>query len=424
MVWQFAYDLLTSLAAGPGAAWLAMRPKYRPLLHRFAPGVPATLAQAPIWLQACSMGEVNAARPILEAMAARWPEIPLLLTTSTLAGQHQAEMIAGPVPVTWFPFDHRISVTRFLKRLAPRLLILLETEVWPNTVRLTRQRGVPVAILNGRISDKHFGRYTRMKAFWRPVFGALSAVCAQNAQYAERLRLLGVPESALHVTGNTKFEGVETEFSQKEADELRALTGIPQQAPVLVFGSMRSGDETLAAACWAELSARFPELRMILVPRHLERVSAVCSAFTEPVLLYSALRNGQEAAGERLLVVDVMGELVKFYALATAAVIGGSFYPGVDGHNPLEPAALGIPTVFGPFMRNFIDPARVLLKSDGAVQTDAVELPELLPRLLEDAEWRARLATNGRTAVLTTQGAIVRSLDVLEGLMGLPPRAG
>ncbi|HOF41299.1 MAG TPA: 3-deoxy-D-manno-octulosonic acid transferase, partial [Candidatus Hydrogenedentes bacterium] len=194
-------------------------------------------------------------------------------------------------------------------------------------------------------------------------------------------------------------------------------------APVLVFGSMRDGDERLASTCWAELSARLPELRMILVPRHLERVSTVCAAFTEPVLLHSALRSGQKPSGERLLVVDVMGELVKFYALATAAVIGGSFYPGVEGHNPLEPAALGIPTVFGPFMRNFIDPARALLESGGAVQTDAVELPEILSRLLIDEDWRARLASNGRAAVRTTQGAIARSLDVLEGLMEPPIRA-
>ncbi|HPK00274.1 MAG TPA: glycosyltransferase N-terminal domain-containing protein [Candidatus Hydrogenedentes bacterium] len=423
MVSQFAYDLLTTLAAGPGAAWLAMRPGYRPLLRRFAPGVPATLERAPIWLQACSMGEVNAARPILEAMAARWPAIPLLLTTSTLTGRRQAEMTAGAVPVTWFPFDHRICVGRFLDRIGPRMLVLLETEVWPNAVRMTRRRGVPVAILNGRISDKHFGRYARMKSFWRPVFGALSAVCAQNAHYADRLRVLGVPESALHVTGNTKFEGVQTEFSQDEAERLRAQAGIPPHAPVLVFGSMRDGDERLASTCWAELSARLPELRMILVPRHLERVSTVCAAFTEPVLLHSALRSGQKPSGERLLVVDVMGELVKFYALATAAVIGGSFYPGVEGHNPLEPAALGIPTVFGPFMRNFIDPARALLESGGAVQTDAVELPEILSRLLIDEDWRARLASNGRAAVRTTQGAIARSLDVLEGLMEPPIRA-
>ncbi len=180
MLPQLAYDVLTTLAAAPGAAYLAVRPEYRPLLRRFAPPVPARLDGAPIWVQACSMGEVNAARPILEAMAARWPDIPILLTTSTLAGRRQAEKTAGTIPVTWFPFDHRVCVGRFLERLGPRLLVLLETEVWPNAVWGARRRSVPVAVLNGRISDKHFRRYRRMKRFWRPVFGALSAVGAQN----------------------------------------------------------------------------------------------------------------------------------------------------------------------------------------------------------------------------------------------------
>ncbi len=423
MLPQIAYDVLTTLAAAPGAAYLAARPEYRPLLRRFAPPVPARLDGAPIWVQACSMGEVNAARPILEAMAARWPDIPILLTTSTLAGRRQAEKMAGTVPVTWFPFDHRVCVGRFLERLGPRLLVLLETEVWPNAVWAARRRGVPVAVLNGRISDKHIRRYRRWKGFWRPVFGSLSAVCAQNREYADRLRELGTEETALHVTGNTKFEGVRTEFPRADAEALRGQMGIPANAPVIVFGSMRSGDERLAAACWADLKTRFPELRMILVPRHLERVNEVCAPFEEPLLLRSEVRAGRTPAGERVLVVDVMGELVGFYAIATVAVIGGSFYPGVEGHNPIEPAALGIPTVFGPYMRNFIDPARALLEGDGALQTDAEHLRESLATLLDDAEARERLAGKGRRAVLANQGAIARSLDVLEPLLSPPPAA-
>ncbi len=423
MLPQLAYDVLTTLAAAPGAAYLAVRPEYRPLLRRFAPPVPARLDGAPIWVQACSMGEVNAARPILEAMAARWPGIPILLTTSTLAGRRQAEKTAGTIPVTWFPFDHRVCVGHFLERLGPRLLVLLETEVWPNAVWGARRRSVPVAVLNGRISDKHIRRYRRMKGFWRPVFGALSAVCAQNGEYADRLRELGTDETAVHVTGNTKFEGVRTEFPRVEVEVLRGQMGIPADAPVMVFGSMRPGDERLAAACWADLKTRIPGLRLILVPRHLERVGEVCASFEEPLLLRSEVRGGRTPAGERVLVVDVMGELVGFYAIATVAVIGGSFYPGVEGHNPLEPAALGIPTVFGPYMRNFIDPARALLEGDGALQTDADHLRESLATLFDDAEARERLAGKGRSAVLANQGAIARSLDVLEPLLNPSPAA-
>lgn len=420
---QLAYDALTTLAAVPGAVYLAAHPKHRPLLARFAPRRPEMTGTHPVWVQACSMGEVNAARPILEAMAARWPDIPLLLTTSTVSGRRQAEQTGGDIPVAWFPFDHRLCVKRFLDRFSPRILVLLETEVWPNAVRITRQHGIPVAILNGRISDKHFRRYSRVARFWRPVFASLSAACAQNGEYAQRMRALGAHAAAVHTTGNTKFEGVRTEYPESEADALRAHVGIPRGCPVLVFGSMRTGDERLAAECWAGLRAQYPGLRLILVPRHLERVRDVCAPFDEPLLLRSETRMGRTPAGERVIVVDVMGELVAFYAISSIAVIGGSFYPGVEGHNPLEPAALGIPTVFGPYMRNFIDPARALLKEGGAIQVVAEELQKTLARLLNDSETHDRLAAKGRMAVLANQGAIGRSLAILEPLVR-PDSAG
>ena len=420
MVARLTYDLMTTLAAGPGAAYLALRTKHRPLLGRFAPRVPEELGPHPIWLQACSLGEVNAAQPILEAVAARWPDVPILLTTSTVSGRQRAEAFTDRFPATWFPFDHRRCVNGFLDRLAPRMLILLETEVWPNAVRGARQQGVPVAVLNGRISDKHFTRYRRMKGFWRPVFASLSAVCTQNEEYAARMRALGAPEAAVHVTGNTKFEGVRTDFPAEEAAALRAEVGLAPGCPVVVFGSMRDGDEALAARCWAGLRSRHPDLHFVLVPRHVERVRDVCASFDEPVLLRSETKAGRAPAGERIVVVDVMGELVAFYAMATAAVIGGSFYPGVEGHNPLEPAALGVPTVFGPYMRNFIDPAGALLEGGGALQVTANDLQETLAGLLEGPEKRDRLGEKGRGAVLANQGAIGRSLAVLEAMVAFP----
>lgn len=417
MVAHLLYDALTTLASVPGAAYLAAHRKYWPLFRRFAPPVPEHLESRPLWMQACSMGEVNAAKPILEAMAARWPDVPLLLTTSTLSGWHKAATMPATIPTTWFPFDHRLCIQGFLKRISPRMLVLLETEVWPNAVHLTRKRGLPVAIVNGRISDKHFRRYRRMARLWRPVFSSLSAVCVQNDEYAERMRILGAREAAVHVTGNTKFEGVRTEFPEAEKKALREQTGLPPEARVLVFGSMRPGDEALAAACWTGLKARFPDLHLVLVPRHIERAREVCAAFDEPLLLRSETKAGREPAGERIVVVDVMGELVAFYAMATLAVVGGSFYPGVEGHNPLEPAALAVPTVFGPYMRNFIDPAKALLEKGGAIQTDDESLPNTLANLLNDPHARERLGSEGRAAVLANQGAIARALDILEPFM-------
>lgn len=408
----FTYDVLTSLAAAPGAAYLAARPKHRPLLGRFAPRRPDTVGQRPIWLQACSVGEVNAARPILEAMAARWPDVPLLLTTSTISGKQQAETLS--FPVTWFPFDHRLCVRRFLDRIQPRMLVLLETEVWPNAIRMTRQAGIPVAVLNGRISDEHYPGYWRLRRFWRPVFADLSAACVQNEEYAERMRALGAPPDAVHVTGCTKFEGVRTEFPDTQIDALREAMGIPRDCPVVVFGSVHTADIPLAVQCWAHLRDHCPDLRLVLVPRHIERTGRVCAAFDEPLLLRSETLKGRAPAGERVLVVDVMGELCAFYALASIAVICDSFRPKDDGHNPLESAALGIPTVFGPYMSSVIDPVTALLSNGGALEVTSEALPETLRELLDAPERRERLASNGRAAVSANRGAVGRSLALLE----------
>lgn len=411
------YDLLTTLMAPPGALWLSLRQKHRPLLRRFDPLPPAGL-HSPVWIQACSVGEVSTAKPIVQAMEARWPDMPLLLTVSTVAGGKWAQEANPELAQTWFPFDHRVAVNRFIGSVKPRALVLIETEIWPNVIRFSRRQQIPVVVLNGRISDKHFERYRRMASLVRPVFSMLSGVGAQNDEYAERFRDLGVPPSALAITGNTKFDGVRTEGTADLRQRVLEENGIPPDTPILLFGSTRPGDEALAAQCWQTLREAFPTLVLAVAPRHLDRVREILPLFSEPVVRRTELKAGRRLTNERVIIVDTLGELASFYAAATVAVVGGSFYPGVNGHNPLEPAALGIPTVFGPFMRNFIDPARVLVETNGAVQVKAPEdLLATIDRLLNDPTLREDLAIRGRQAVLVNQGAIRRSIDFLEGFI-------
>ena len=413
------YDIATSLAAPAAAAWLLIHPRHRSLLGRFDPPVPP-FQNTPIWLHACSVGEVAVATPLIAALQGRWPDAPALLTVSTIAGRRLADSSAGPVPIAWFPFDHRWSVNRFLTRANPRLLVLVETEIWPNAIRMARRRGIPVAVVNGRLSDKHFDRYRR-RAWWvRPAFAAISAAGMQNREYAERIEELGTPSSAIQVTGSTKVDGVATEVPRDLPSRVRSENGLPPEARVLVFGSTRPGDEALAAQCWGALRDEFPDLRIVVAPRHVERAGEALAAFDEPVLKRSAVRNGTSPGTERVLLVDTLGELTSFYAVATVAVIGGSFYPGVNGHNPLESAALGIPTVFGPYMRNFIDPARILVEADGAFQvTRPEELPGVLRRLLSSAHMCRQIVDRGRKAVLANQGATARTLELLAPFLAL-----
>lgn len=408
------YDIVTTLLAPPGALWLGLRRRHRSLLGRFAP-LQAALERHPLWVQACSVGEVTTAKPVLAAFKACRPDLPVLLTTSTEAGRAWARQACPEVPSAWFPFDQRTVVKRFLAQAQPRALVLVETEIWPNVIRLAHRRGIPVLIVNGRLSDKHFVRYRRLGPAVRGVFARVAGVGAQNEEYAERFRSLGVPEHAVTVTGNTKFDVVRTEGGEALRSSVLASNHLSPDVPILLFGSTRPGDEALAASCWATLRESYPHLMLIVAPRHPERVRDIARVFTEPLILRSEIKAGKQPATERILLVDTLGELAAFYAAATVAVVGGSFHPGVNGHNPLEPAALGIPTVFGPYMRNFIDPARVLVEAGGAVQTrGAEELCRVLDALLADPSQRAVLGRRGRDAVLANQGAIKRTLQFLE----------
>lgn len=408
------YNSSLTIAAPVARVWLRMHAEHRLLLERFAPA-PPQLGDGALWVHACSVGEVNTARPILAALKKRFPETPCLLTSSTATGFSLASGVKEADAVAWCPFDTRAALRRFLDAVRPRALVLVETEIWPNMLRECRRRGILVLIVNGRLSDKHFARYQRRATWLRPVFAQVSAVGVQNDAYAERFVALGVAPESVAVTGNTKFDGVATTVTPRIRSRLRAELGWGSETPVLVFGSTRPGDEALAAACWARLSEEFPELRLAVAPRHLDRAGEAAACFGEEVARRSLLKANKQRPGEhRVLIVDTLGELVSFYAIATIAVIGGSFYPGVNGHNPLEAAALGVPTVFGPFMSNFPDPARALTEANGAIQVPAPEaLCDTLSQLLRDAAQRRHLGTRGRKAILAEQGAIARNVELI-----------
>lgn len=410
----FLYDIVISAVALIAAAWLALSRPHRALLARFAPPIPENLPNRPVWIQACSVGEVTTAKPIIAAMRARWPGVGVLLTVSTKAGYQWAQTTCADTSVTWFPFDCRRSVRRFLRAVRPRALVLIETEIWPNVLRETRRLEIPVVLMNGRLSDKHLGRYRCFRRFFRPVLAGLSAAGMQNEEYAARMTDLGLDRARVHLTGCTKFDGVVDECAPENAARLLNENGLTPGAPVLIFGSTRPGDEALAAACWQTLREEFPGLHLIVAPRHRERMAEAEAAFDEPLLRRSDVLHGRTPAGERVLILDTVGELVAFYALSAVAVIGGSFYPGVNGHNPIEPAALGVPAVFGPYMRNFVDPARELVDRGAALQVSAPEdLLNALRGLLKDPDARKRMAERGREAVQANQGAVARNLDLL-----------
>lgn len=405
------YDMATTLAAPPGVAYLAASPRYRSLLGRFAPRVPAK-GVGGVWFHACSVGEVAVARPLIKAFCRRWPGIPVLLTVSTVTGRAQAERLEPDIPIAWLPFDHRLSVGSFIKRARPRALILVETELWPNLIRSAQRRSVPVLVANGRLSDRHFESYRKHRGWFEPLFRALSALGMQTEEYRTRAVELGADVKSTIVTGSMKFDGVTTAGAH-EAAELRSEMGIPADAPVLVFGSTRPGDEAMAAACWPVWQEAASGLRLIIAPRHLERVEQAASALKEPVARRSEDRPSTPTEA-RIHLLDTLGELGRAYAMATVAIIGGSFSPEINGHNPLEPASLGIPAVFGPHMRNFAEPAAMLIEGGGALQVaDAHGLCATVQSLLADEHARKSMSEKALRVVAEGRGAVARTLDLL-----------
>jgi len=322
-----------------------------------------------------------------------------------------------------FPLDHPLTVRRFFDQLQPRALLLVETELWPGVLACAHERRVPVALLSGRLSDDRANAYRRVAALWRPVIRPITVAAMQSATYADRIAELGLDRGRISITGNIKYDAVPTASSPKERAALRAQLGIAPDAPVLVFGSTREGDETLAARCYAYLRKHIPGLRLIVAPRHLDRLEAAQSALSEfPQLRRSALPAGM-VGGDPVLILDTHGELGSIYGVAQIAVVCGSFYPGVNGHNPIEPAAQGVAAVFGTYMRNFADIAAQLLDGCGAVQVDSPEsLPEFLATLLADAPGRTAIGESGARVVHSNQGAIQRTLDavapMIEGVLG------
>ncbi|MCH7910084.1 MAG: 3-deoxy-D-manno-octulosonic acid transferase [Candidatus Hydrogenedentes bacterium] len=416
----YLYKIAVTLATPLVALWLAMSARRRPLLARFRPPV-FNFDAPPIWVHACSVGEVNTARPILEAMARRWPESPFLLTVSTPTAMALAQDLQLPAQVAWFPFDNPFLVGIFLRRLRPKALVLIETELWPCVITQTRATGAPVILVNGRLSDTRAASYRRFAAFFRPAIRCITSAGMQNERYAERLQALGADPARVTVTGNSKFDSAPARLSGEERARLRTALRIPPEAPVLVFGSTRPGDEALAAQCWESLKDRLPGLVLIVAPRHLERLSEAREAFRGSAVL---LRSQLDAAAGSMshggvVLLDTHGELSCIYAIATVAIIGGSFYPGIDGHNPIEPAAQGVPTVFGPYMRNFPEAADALLAQNGAVQsTSADTLCSVLESLLDDSGARTRLGENASRTVLENRGATERTLELIEKAIG------
>lgn len=384
-----------------------------------------------VWFHAVSVGEVLQLQSLIAEFAQRHPQHEICITTTTGTGYDIACQKFPQHTINYWPFDFTWAVRRALRTIQPELVVLVELEVWPNFLRIAHAEQVPVIIINGRLSANSYRGYSRLKPILRPLLSTLSQVAVQSAEYAERFAALGVPAERLTITGNIKYDRVQSDRNNPKTSELRRAFGIGPDDLVLIAGSTQDPEERFALDAYEALSDEFPQLRLILVPRHKERFDEVADLVHRRGLRLirrsDALNSQPSALNPQLSTVcllDTLGELAACWGLADIAFVGGSLTQR-GGQNMLEPAGYGAAVLFGPNTWNFRDIVTQLLSRQAAVVVhDETELRETVRRLITDQVERARLGHTARDFVLTQQGATAKTLAVLDGVLsdGCPIR--
>lgn len=422
----FFYNLALLAALVASAPWwlwrMATTHKYREGLAERLGRVPARLREGKsplIWLHAVSVGEVLAASRLVHMMDRALPRHRIIISTTTRTGQDLARQRFGPDRVFYCPLDLPWAVRAYLQALQPEMLILAETEFWPNLLTGCFRRGIPVAVVNARISDRSWPRYQMLRVLWRPILSHISSVLAQTEPDAQRLRALGCPPQRISVSGNLKFD-VRAPRQSHITHQLRVL-GFGLR--FVVAGSTLEGEESALLDAWSSLLAADPNLVLVLAPRHPERFAAVAALVEQsghPWVRRSAW-NEQSSAPLPLkpgtiLLLDTIGELASVYSIAAVAFVGGSVVPA-GGHNPLEPAQFGVPIVMGPHYANFRSITDALRAQQALHIAAPDELVDALADLLQNRIEAAAMGERARAVFEQQAGATDRTVHALQSLL-------
>jgi 3-deoxy-D-manno-octulosonic-acid transferase len=413
--WHFAvYLLLPYVLASLALRGVYYRPYWHGWLQRF--GFPPRRGPGRIvWVHAVSVGEVRSAAPLIAAIRDRLPRHRIVVTTMTPTGADQvAALFDGAVAHAYLPYDFPDAVGRFLDRIRPELAIIAETEFWPNLFEACNARRIPINLVNVRVSQASFRGYSLVPRTVERMFSRASLICAQTALDAQRLRNLRVDPSLIEVTGNLKFDAAMPDDLVAEGRALRALWG--RSRPVLIAASTHPGEERPVLSAFMALKRRWPELLLVLVPRHPERFRSV-----EDVVRARGLRTARRSvergalpAGTEVLIGDTMGELHRLYAAADIAFVGGSLVRH-GGQNLLEACSVGVPVVFGPHMFHFEEISALALECGAARQVrDSRELGAAVALYLEQPALRRAAAARARALIEQNRGALARTLDLVQ----------
>lgn len=366
-----------------------------------------------VWVHAVSVGEVNAAAPLINALLRLYPQQRLLVTTITPTGSDRVRALWGArVTHVYLPYDITGAVKRFLARHRPRLALIVETELWPNLLFACRDHGIPAYLVNARLSERSLRGYRALRPLVGRALRTLQKVAAQSDADADRFRRLGARDDQVVVCGNLKYDTPVDPVIAQFAQQFRNRCG---ERPVWIAASTHPDEEAAMLAIDRKLRARWPELLMLWAPRHPERFRPVTQHAIESGLQVATRKLTRlPDTSDAVFVIDTLGELMSFYACADVAFVGGSLQP-IGGHNLLEPAAVGTATVTGPHLHNFSDIAAQMRKADALrVVADADAAAVALEALLADEGERARMASAGRALVEQGRGALQRTLHLVE----------
>jgi len=424
-----AYDALYVGMLGlmsPSLLYKVARGKYRQGWRHKLGFVPERPGGPRVWIHAVSVGEAVAAGVLADGLREALPDHEIVVSTVTPTGQAVALKRFGEEACFYLPLDFSGAVRRAITRTKPDIIVLMELEIWPNLIAAASRAGVPVVIVNGRISDRAYPKYTRLRRFIKRSMRRVAAVGAQTEGYAERFGALGVPSECVTVTGSLKYDGVKTGPDPEALSWAREALHIEKSERVLLGASTHRTEELAIARAWRGIPAG-ERWRLVVCPRHPERVPGVEAELAREGLKTvrrTALRDDPELRVESgaVVVIDTVGELGRICRAADIVFVGGSLIPH-GGQNPMDPAGLGKATVFGPHMFNFSEPVEALLEEGGAVRVESgEELAKVVASLAADEAERKRLGDAGRRTIDSRKGAVGRTVELVRGQLAADAR--
>ena len=381
-----------------------------------------------IWIHAVSVGEVNATTILIRELESKFPDYEIAISTTTDTGFARANALFGSrLSVFYFPMDFSLTMKRAFANIKPAMCLLIELEVWPNLVRIAKKSGIPVIVVNGRLSERSLRRYNLIKGVTRKIFSNLTLALVQSEEYAERFRQLGMPAERVIVTGSVKYDTAQVADKVDGADVLATQLSLKNER-LWVAGATGDNEEQIILDVYRRLieQKQFADLRLAIVPRKPERFDEVANLIKQTgfgLIRYSELKSNklrienEELRNNSVFLGDTMGDLRKFYSLAAVIFVGRSLVP-MGGSDMMEAAALGKCTIFGPHAFNFKQAVDDLLKADGAILVkDADELFDAMKKCLTDTDYASRIAQNGRQIIRKNQGATTRTINSISKML-------